>query len=263
MRTLPQRAPIAFVREVLDRAGRHDAGTQAAALSYQGLLSTVPLILLGAAILGFVFAGDPTIAQRFIDHVEETIPGLEQLVGRNLEALVEARVEAGLIAVGALAWTGSSLAGRAAHSVARAFELPTTRWYERRLRSLAALAIIGAAALAGMWLTALTSAGGGPIPWIVGAAVDVGVALLAYRTLSPPGGPALAAHVPGALVLAGTWTALKLLGGWYVGVVVARATAVYGTLAAIVGFLAAASIAAYAFVYGAELSATLAARRDA
>jgi uncharacterized BrkB/YihY/UPF0761 family membrane protein len=217
----------------------------------------VPLVLLAGAVLGFVFAGDPSAASRWLSRVAEVIPGLEQVTGQSFDALVQGRVQAGIIGVAALAWTGSSLAGRAAHTLARVFELPERPWYRKRLWALAELAVVGAASLVGIGLTALTSTGGGPLPWIGAAVLDLVVALLAYRILTPPGGPSLRAHLPGALLLAGGWTALKLAGGWYVEVVVARATAIYGTIAAIVGLLAIFSLAANAFVYGAELTAAL------
>ncbi|MEX0985572.1 MAG: YhjD/YihY/BrkB family envelope integrity protein [Actinomycetota bacterium] len=258
MRTLPQRGPIPLTREVLERAGRHDAGTLAAALTYQGLLSSVPLLVLAGAAIGFAAAGDPAMADRWLAEIARIVPGTEAVVGRSLEALVDGRVQAGAIALAALVWTGSSLAGRAAHTMARVFELPERTWYRKRLRALAEFVILGTAGLVGIALTALTSAGAGPLPWLGAVVLDLALAVLTYRVLTPPGGPAVRGHLPGAVVLAAAWTLLKLGGGWYVGVVVARATAVYGTIAAIVGLLAILAIAANAFIYGAELSAVLA-----
>jgi len=257
MRTLPQRGPISLIRRIGDRAGRHDLGTLAAALTYQALLSTVPLLLLASALVGFIFANDPAKAQRWLDRIAEVIPGLEQVVGKGFDALVQGRVEAGIIAIAALVWTGSSLAARTAHALAKVFELPERPWYGKRVWAFIELGLVGSVALVAMVLTALTSAGAGPLPWLGAMVLDVGVALVAYRVFTPPGGPELRAHLPGAILFAAAWTALKLAGGWYVEVVVARATAVYGAIAAIIGVLAILSLAANAFVYGAELSAVL------
>ncbi len=258
MRTLPQRGPIPLIRAVLERAGRHDGGTLAAALTYQCLLSSVPLLLLAGAAIGFVSVGDPAMADRWLTEIARVVPGMEAVVGRNLGALVDGRVQAGVIALAALVWTGSSLAGRAAHALARVFELPERAWYRKRLWALVELSILGTAGLVGIALTALTSAGAGPFPWLGAVVLDLALAALAYRVLTPPGGPTVRGHLPGAILLAAAWTVLKLGGGWYAGVVVARATAVYGTIAAIVGVLAILAIAANVFVYGAELSAVLA-----
>jgi uncharacterized BrkB/YihY/UPF0761 family membrane protein len=255
MRTLPQRRPLPLIRAVLDRGGRADAGTLAAALTYQGLLSGPPLLLLGGAIVGFVFADDPARVDRWLETVSGSLPGLEGLLGDNVRALIDARLQAGLVALAALVWTGSSLAGRAAHAMAKIFGLVERPWYRSRLWALLEVAVLGTAALAGVWLTALTSAGAGPLPWLAAVLLDLAFALLAYAALTPPGGPTIRGHLPGAIALASTWTVLKLAGGWYTEVVVARASAVYGTVAAIVGLLAIVSIAANAFVYGAALSA--------
>ena len=258
MRTLPQPGPIPLIRATLERAGRHDAGTLAAALTYQGLLSSVPIVVLAGAVLGFVFAGDPEMADRWLAAVARTIPGLEEVVGNNIDALVRSRVEAGVIAIVALAWTGSSLAGRASHALARAFEVPERPWYRARPRALAQVVILGCAALAAIGLTALSSGGGGVLAWAGAVVVDLAFALLAYRILSPPAGPPIRAHVPGAIAFAGSWLLLQIAGGWYVTEVVARASAVYGTIAAVVGLLAIMSVLANTFIYGAELSAVLA-----
>jgi uncharacterized BrkB/YihY/UPF0761 family membrane protein len=257
MRTLPQRGPLPLIRGVLERGGRNDAGTLAAALTYQGLLSSVPLLLFAGSVVGAIFADDPARAERWLAQITDAVPGLEEVLGRNLEALIEGRVQAGIIALAALLWTGSSLAGRSAHALAKIFELPERQWYRKRLWALLEITILGATALVGVGLTLLTSAGAGPLPWIGGLALDLGLALAGYVILTPPGGPSITGHLPGAVLLALTWTVLKTGGVWYMSEVVARASAVYGAIAALIGLLALVSIAANAFVYGAALSAEL------
>jgi uncharacterized BrkB/YihY/UPF0761 family membrane protein len=207
--------------------------------------------------VGFVFAGNPEAAERWIAEIAGIVPGLEEVIGRSLEALIAGRVQAGLIGLAALAWTGSSLASRAAHALARAFELPERVWYRKRLWSLLELAILGTASLAGIVLSTMAATGSGVVPALVALVLDLALSVLYFRVLTPPQGPSWRGHLPGAVLLTLTWTALKLLGGWYVAIVVTRASAVYGTIAAVVGLLAVFSIAANAFVYGAELSAVL------
>jgi uncharacterized BrkB/YihY/UPF0761 family membrane protein len=221
------------------------------------LLSAIPLVLLAGSILGMIFAGEPERVDRALDAITGAVPGLEEVVGRSLDALIEERVQAGIIAVVALAWTGSALAARSGHALARIFGLTERRWYRKRLWALLEIMILGALALTGIWLTTLTSVGAGPLPWIAGLALDLGVALVGYRLLTPPGGPSLREHLPGAVALAITWTALKTFGSWYAEVVVTRAAAVYGAIAAVIGLLAILSIAAHAFVYGAEFTAIM------
>ena len=54
----------------------------------------------------------------------------------------------------------------------------------------------------------------------------------------------------------------RALGSFYVQQVVARATAVYGAIAAVIGLLAVLSLGANAYVYGAVLSSVLGDERD-
>jgi membrane protein len=225
MRTLPQRAPIRLIRQVIERAGANDVGTLSAALTYQTLLSLIPVVLLAASIVGFVFADQPERAAHWIDTIAGAIPGLEEAIGKNIDALVDARLQAGVIAVAALAWTGSAMAGTGSHALARIFSLPERRWYLKRIRSLLELLVLGAAALAAMVLTSLLPAGTGPVLGLVGLlaglAVDVAVFLLVYLLLTPPGGPSARGHLPGAII----------------------------------GLVAIVSLASRAFLYGAEFSA--------
>lgn len=258
MRTLPQRAPVRLIRRVVARAGTIDASTLAAALTYQALLSLISLVLFAGAAIGFVFADDPAKAQHWMDQVEEAIPGLEQVVGRSIDALVDARVQAGIIAVLALVWTASSLAGRATHAIVKAFGLPDRPWVRRRLLALVEILAVGTIALAGIALTSLTRTAG--VALLLGLAVDLVAALAAYVLLTPGGGPGWRTHLPGSMLFGLTLGVLTIAGGWYADVVVARASAVYGAIAAIIGLLAVLSLGSHAFIYGAVLSQVIAAR---
>jgi membrane protein len=260
MRTLPQWAPVRLARRVLARGSAIDAGTQAAALTYQALLSVIPLVILAGAVIGFVFAGDPARADELTEDVASAIPGLEEVVGRSIDALVDARVSAGLIALAALVWTASSLAGRSAHVIERAFELPDRSWVRKRLTSLLEIVVVGSITLGALTLTSFAARVGGIAATAVGLLMDVVAALLVYVVFTPHGGPGWRAHLPGAAVLGLAFTVLTIAGEWYVRLIVGRATAVYGTVAAIIGLLAILSIACQAFVYGALLSAVLADR---
>jgi membrane protein len=265
MRTLPQWAPVRLVRRVLDKAGADDVGTLGSALTYQTLLSLIPVVLLAASIVGFLFADDPERAERWTDAIASAVPGLEEAIGRSIESLVNARLQAGVIAVAALAWTGSAMAGTGSHGLARIFGTAERPWHLKRLRSLLELLVLGAAALGAIALTSFlpagTGAGLGLLGLALGLVVDLGMFLLVYVVLTPPGGPPARGHLPGALLMTFVWTALKLLGAWYVAFVVTRASAIYGTIGAVIGLLAILSIAARSFLYGAVLSAVTGLRR--
>lgn len=267
MRTLPQRAPVRLVLRVIGKAGADDVGTLAAALTYQTLLSLIPIVLLGASAIGYLFEGDPVRTAHWISVIAGSVPGLEQAVGRSIDAMVSARLEAGVIAIAALAWTGSAMAGTGSHALARIFGVPERRWQVKRLRSLLELAILGSVALLTIGLTAVLPAGStallGLLATMLAFAIDLGMFLLVYVVLTPPGGPGARGHLPGTFVMAIAWTLLKLAGGWYVAVVVVHASAVYGAIGAAVGLVTIISLAARAFLFGAELSSVRSLNRTA
>ena len=63
--------------------------------------------------------------------------------------------------------------------------------------------------------------------------------------------------VPAALVCAVGWTVLQGIGSWFVARQVAHWSALYGTIATVFGVLLFLRIAAWIFLAGAELAATL------
>ena len=262
MRTLPQGRVIRLIKRIGARGTAIDAGTQSAALTYQALLSLIPLVIFAGAVLGFVFAGDPTKADYWTGRFAELIPGLEEVVGRSIDSLVDARVSAGILAVLVLAWTGSSLAARCSHVVVRAFGLPPAHWIRRRLLSLVEILLVGAAVLAGVVITSITSQEASVLGLVVGVAVVFAASLTAYVVFTPAGGPRWRRHLPGAALLCVAIVLLTGLGSFYVQQVVARATAVYGAIAAFIGLLAVLSLGANAYVYGAVLSSVLGDERD-
>jgi membrane protein len=265
MRTLPQTRPVRLFRAVLDRGGDDDVGTHASALTYHALLSVIPVVLLAAAVVGFVFAAEPERQQQLTEAVAQAIPGLSDVVGRNIESLVQARVQAGILALAVLVWRGSALAVAGARALGRIFRIRPRSLIERRLRALAQLGVLGLATLLAVGLASVPATVGGAAAIAIGAAaslvIDIALFFLVYAMVTPPGGPPRRSHLPGAIVMGISWTALKLAGGWYVRFVVARAAAVYGAIGAVFGLLAVLSIASHAFVYGAELSAVLEERR--
>ncbi|HZP90514.1 MAG TPA: YhjD/YihY/BrkB family envelope integrity protein [Actinomycetota bacterium] len=262
--------PVRLAIAVNARASEDSLGVLAGNLTYTAFLSLFPLLLLGLSVLGFVLAGDPALRADWTSRLTGTIPGLSGLVGRNIEAIVDGRVGTGIIGLAGAAWSASALTGSAEHALSTVFRTPRAGLIRRRLRALLLMLGLGVLAAGSTLLTGLAtswSGGGGlggavrALGAIAGISLDLGTFLVAYRALTPRGGPPMRAHVPGAVLMSATWTALKLAGGWYGLRVVARATALYGTVGAVFGLLAILSIAVRSFLYGAELSAVLADRK--
>ncbi|MEW6058788.1 MAG: YhjD/YihY/BrkB family envelope integrity protein [Actinomycetota bacterium] len=264
-----------FARLVLavhERGSRDSLGVLASSLTYTAFLSLFPLVLLGLSVLGFVLAGNPTLKADWVTRFTGSIPGLSSIIGRNVQAIVDGRVGTGIVGLLGAAWAASSLTGASEHALSTIFRAPRAGLVRRRLRALGLMAGLSILAAASILITGFVTAWGGGgatggllrvLGVVAGAAVDLGFFLVAYRTLTPAGGPPLHAHLPGAILMAFGWTLLKLAGSWYVVRVVARATALYGTVGAVFGLLAILSVAVRLFLHGAELSAVVLERRSA
>jgi membrane protein len=92
------------------------------------------------------------------------------------------------------------------------------------------------------------------------AALEFALFLLAYTVLTP-GRLRWRTHLPGAIVMTVGWELFKLAGGVLLEYYVLRARLPYGTIGAIVGLLVYLRLATWLFLFAAELSAALRARR--
>jgi membrane protein len=249
-----------------DRYADDAGGYLAAAIAYYGFLSLFPLLLLGLSVVGFVLAGNPGLRREVADGLASAVPGVESLVGRNLEVLIESRAGAGIIGLATLLWTGTGVVGAGRNALLRIFR-------EERIRSgirlkawlLGVTVGLGLLALAATGLATLAAGldARGPFGVLfrvlgVAAAValDVALFLATYRVLLRRRRP-WGALLPGALFAALAWAVLKVVGTWYAEYSVSSSRSVYGTFAATVGVLVLLYLAGRVFVYGAELNAVL------
>ncbi|HZD79524.1 MAG TPA: YihY/virulence factor BrkB family protein [Actinomycetota bacterium] len=262
---------VDLVRAVGHRSGENNGGQMAAALTYYAFLSLFPLLLLALSVIGYLLKDDPTAQREWVNRLAGSVPGLGSIIASNMRAVVEGRATAGAIGLAGLLWAGMGMVGGARTTLARIFRLPrASNPVLKRFRTVGALAALGVVALGSVSVTGFlaglgSEAGVGLAVRALGiagaAAVDLGFFLLAYRVLAPGSGPSYPYLVPGALLMAAGWTGLKLAGAWYAARVISRASAIYGTFAAVIGVLAIFNIAAQLFVYGAELCAVMSERR--
>jgi membrane protein len=268
-------APVLMVNE---RARRVAVDQLAAGIAYFGFLALVPVLLLSTATAGFLL--DDVEAQAAVAAaVTSALPGLDAAVEPGgpldalLETLVRRRSQLGVVGAASLVWVALRLSASLMAGVELAFGSPRSSGVVARLRQLGALGALAIVTLAGFAATGVTS---GLLPFLpgplltgvtfaVGAAFDLLLFLVAYRLLSAADvvdaqGRAWRVHLPGALMGAAGWTALKVFGATYVGIRLQSAGAVYGTLAGVATVLVLLYVMARMFVTGAVLSAV---RRDA
>jgi membrane protein len=248
-------------RSSLDQT-RFLAGT----LTFYAFVSLFPLILLVLSVAGF-FVSDDARRAEIVSDIADEIPGLGPLIDRNLRALVDGRAITGLVGVLGLIYAGVDVIQAAQHALGRIFRTGEGGGtFVRRLRSYALLAALAPFALGSLVLTILVGGVraegiGGVTLQVLGhlavVAADAVLILVVYRLVTPGTGPSTRDHLPGALLATAGWTLLKLLGSWYGTRVAAKATAIYGTFAVVVGVLAVLHLSSRFFLQGAELTAVL------
>lgn len=251
--TLAQRAPVRLALECGRRFAQDDADTHAAALAYQLFLSTLALSIGGLAVLGM------------LAHVVDVeVPaGAEE----QFENLAEGGVALGIAALLGLLWTASTFGRRAAHALGVVFRAGPIGMARGRLRglfvALGVIVLVGALPIVSAVLAALNSFGVLDTPvrllGLAGTlALELTLFLLAYVALTPSGGPGWRAHLPGALLMTAGWEVFKLVGGLVIAYLVNKSTLVYGAIGSVVALILLLHMAAWLFLFGAELSAVLA-----
>jgi membrane protein len=263
------REVVTVARAVNERSRAVAVDQLAAGIAYFAFLALVPVLLLATAVAGFLL--DDMDAQLAVAAaVTSALPGLEEAVapGGPLDALlgtlVRRRGQLGIVGAVSLLWVAVRLAASLMAGVGLALGDERAKGFGARLRQLAALGALAIVAVVGFAATGVTS---GLLPWLagplltvvtfaVGAASDALLFLVAYTVLSTR---AWRVHVPGALLGAAGWTALKVFGATYVGIRLQSAGAVYGTLAGVATVLVLLYLMARLLLTGAVLSAVLSA----
>jgi YihY family inner membrane protein len=270
------RSAYVTARAVHERSRVAAVDQLAAGIAYFGFLALVPVLLLATAIAGFVL--DDAEAQRTVaTAVSSALPGLEGAVEPGgpldtlLSTLVRRRGQLGLVGAVSLLWVALRLAASLMAGVELAFGTARSKGVVARLRQLAALGALAVVIVVGFVASGVAS---GLLPFLPGAALtvvtfavgagfDLLLFLVAYRVLSAPEvvdatGSAWRVHLPGAVLGAVGWTALKVFGATYVGIRLQSAGAVYGTLAGVATVLVLLYLMARLFLTGAVLSTVLA-----
>jgi membrane protein len=238
-------------------------GVQAGSLTYGAFLSIPPALLLVGSATGFLLANDPQAQARVVDRIASAIPGLEPVMKDLMQSTVNGRVSVGLVGLIGLVWTASGFAARARCALGVIFRTARTGLLVGRVEAIVMgipiiAVLLGAAAAVG-FVGHLQGSGSFAVLSRVAIEVVVlagsfAVFLVAYRMLTPGAGPSLRAHVPGAVVFAVGSALARVVGEVYVGVVVARSTALYGAIGAIFGLLAFLYALNWVFLLGAELT---------
>lgn len=231
---------------VHERVNAVGGGAYSSALALAGLLSLFPLVLVGIAVVGFFSAGDVDLAGDTVERL-----GLD---GRAADTLLDAfaaaeRTRGTVTVIGfvGLLWSGLAVVDAMSAMVNTVWQV-TGRGLVGKLHELAWVAGAGSLFLVSTAAASLARVLPGPaaVPTaLLGAVVDGLLVFWTFRALTNVGVP-WRAHVPGAILGAIGFGALKLLAGFYVARLVTTSSALYGSIGVVFALLA-------WFVLGAKL----------
>ena len=110
MQLVEQHQYLGVVVLTLHRFGSQHLPTHAAAISFQIVVSLIPLITFLLAIASFLVDTDVLVAQ-VLDLTDFLTPGADSILHDALTSVTNLRAQAGLVSLLGLLWTGSNLFG--------------------------------------------------------------------------------------------------------------------------------------------------------
>lgn len=279
--------PVVATLVQMQKRTKADAADQfAAAIGFFGFVSIIPLIAIAVSVAALVLGDDPARVREIVASIQEAIPGLADSDG--LESAIDGVIEnggaIGLVGAITLLIAGMRVTNAAQTATRFVFDLPLVDAKAWKLRAwqLLSLVVLGLLAVVSVGVTsyaatlATTTVGeqfgvGATIAgFLVGAALDVLLFWTAYRLYTVGGTFSWRDLVPGALLGGIGWTALKSFGTTYAssqasnvqsqtgGGGASAGAAAAGVIASVIGLLLLFYLAGRVYIYGAELSATLA-----
>ena len=244
---------------------RPESGIMAAAIAYYALFSLFPLTLLSIAIASFGL-GPAMDQQLVVQKLEFVAPALGQLLGPNIDEIIRARGPVSGVALVGLIWSASTVFYTLTLTLNEMWGLKRRRpvWKRRGLAMLFVLAVVGPtlflASFAGSmifnlrpWLPDPIIPIGGGISLALAILLDVASFMVLYMLL-PHGAATWHEVLPGAIGAGFLWELAKKAFLFFVSTYISVSNLVYGSVAAIIAFLAWAYLSSLIFLFGAFLS---------
>jgi membrane protein len=230
--------PVRLALEVQGRVGEIGGGILASSVTLTIFLSLLPMLLVAIAVLGFVSAGDATVAGDLVRGL-----GLSgdsaTFVTDALDAAEEGRAGASILGFLGLVWTSLGVVGAIEGVCDRAWQLPTRGLIGKLVALgwlLGSLVLLGASfTLAGLlnvlpgWLA--------PLQVLAGIALLVGFFLFTFRLLTSKALP-IRDHLPGAILGGVGFHLLTIVAAVVVPRQAASSSALYGSIGVVFALLA-------------------------
>lgn len=245
----------------------HRTGRNATLVAHFGFLSVFPLLLVFTTVLGFVLENNPELQQSIIDSTFSRLPFVGQQLQQDptqLKGNVVVLVVGLLLAL----WAGMKAFNVLQLALDDVAEVPMDErpnLVRTRVRSLAGIAVVGAAQIGTAILTSLIGASGVSTYTrllLAAAAITVNTAVLAasYRWLCVRD-LSWRQVAPGAIAGGVAFAVLQFAGTAIVGRAITNASPVYGDFATVIGLITWFGLHSAIALLGAELNHALPARR--
>jgi membrane protein len=221
------------------RYGELNGNYMASAVTLSSFLSIFPLLLFAVAVLGFFAAGSPDLAGSVVDRLGLTGDAAKAVVD-TIRVAENSRRTASVIGVVGLLWSGLGLVAALQYAINTSWQVTGQGWKDK----LKGLAWLGGASLLFLGSFAVSAALNflpawlSPLSILVGLGLNLALWLWTLRQLSNRRDVGWKALLPGAVVGAVGFEALKLIGSIYVPRLVASSSALYGSLGVVFAILA-------------------------
>src|SRR3972149_6853749 len=225
-----------------------ESAMTAAAIAYFALFSLFPITLLSISIASFGF-GPLMEQQLIIQRLEFIAPAMGQLLGQNIDEIIEARGPVTGVALVGLIWSASTVFYTFTHTLNEIWGVKRRRavWKRRGLAILFVLIFVGPAlflaSFAGSLIAHLRSLLPDQIIYLEGSfslmlaiLLDVALFMVLYIML-PHGAATWREILPGALAAGFLWELAKKAFLSFFSTYLSISNLVYGSVAAIIVFL--------------------------
>jgi membrane protein len=259
--------PLAVLYKFVDDQGSY----LAAQITYYGIVSLFPLLLLLATFLGYGLHGSPHFQRQVLDSALAQFPVVGDQIAMNIHSF-HGSVPGLVVGILGCLYGGLGIVQATQNALNKVWGVPRNARpspIRARLRSLLLLAAGGASVLVTTVLTALGAAantygigvgvGMRLAATALAIALNVTLFMVAFRVLTAR--PVTIRQIrAGAIAAAVIWQALQLAGTLLLGHKLKGATATYGLFAIVLGLLAWVYLGAVTVVICAEFNAVRARR---
>lgn len=252
--------PIGVAYKFFDDSG----GYLAALITYYAFVSLFPLLLLLATLLSVVLSTRPDLQARIIESALSQFPVVGDHLG-NPQAL-SGGVAGVVVGVLVSVYGGLGVGNAVQYALNTVWDIPRNSRPNPLTARARSLVIVLTAGLALVATTALSTLAALRIGWfgpvvsvlltlVANALILLGVMRWALSRRLP-----WRAHLPGALVAAGSWQLIQTFGVVYIGRIVRSSSVTNGVVGFVLGLLAFDYLLSVALVVSAELNVVLARR---